>query len=370
MPLISARVTLPKPALRQIFENLGRAGFTLVGPRVRDGAIVLEEIERPEDLPLGWTDEQGPGSYRLRSGGDSQYFDYNCGPQSWKKLLNPPRQALLSAAKVNGAWEFRPAARDTCRYAFIGVRACELHAIGIQDRVFAGGDWQDPLYAERRRRLFILAVNCSRAAPTCFCTSMQTGPRVSGAFDLALTETADHFVADVGSEAGSQILQDTRWEPASAFDLQQAAAVSERAEQQVRKKLETGDLPKLLYDNLDHPRWEEVAARCLSCGNCTMVCPTCFCSTVEDSSDLRGETAERVRVWDSCFVQDFSHVHGGNVRPTTRARYRQWLTHKFASWIGQFGTSGCVGCGRCITWCPVGIDVTEEIEAIRKKAVP
>lgn len=385
MSLISARVTLAKPALGRVFENLRVAGFTPVGPRVRDGAIVLDELERPEELPIGWTDEQGPGSYRLRSGGNVRYFDYNCGPQSWKKFLNPPLQKLISAVKVNGTWEFRSVSANPVisgqagtpnhesrvpKYAFIGVRACDLHAISIQDRVFESGDYQDPLYSELRRKVFILAVNCSRAAPTCFCTSMKTGPRVSGAFDLALTETANRFVVEVGSEAGSQMLDGTSWEPASAFDLQQAFSETQRAEEMVRKKLETHDLPNLLYDNLEHRRWDEVAARCLSCANCTMVCPTCFCSTVEESSDLRREKAERTRVWDSCFVLDFSHVYGGNIRPAIRARYRQWLTHKFASWIDQFGTSGCVGCGRCITWCPVGIDVTEEIKAIRTQAVP
>ena len=121
----------------------------------------------------------------------------------------------------------------------------------------------------------------------------------------------------------------------------------------------------LLYDNLEHPRWSDTAGRCLSCGNCTMVCPTCFCSTVEDVTDVSGTQAERVRHWDSCFTSEHSYIHGGATRVTTKARYRQWLTHKLASWIDQFGTSGCVGCGRCITWCPVGIDITEEVRVIR-----
>jgi ferredoxin len=401
MPPISAHVTLPKTALERIFKNLRASGLTPVGPSVRDGAVVLEELQRPTDLPVGWTDEQSPGSYKLRGPSpDGRYFGYNCGPQSWKKYLHPARQKILSAVKRDGKWEFRAVSISSNaqpaipKYAFIGVRACELHAIGIQDRVFANGDgdvrpppngqvppamdrrfhplmdYQDPLYTERRRQTFILAVNCGRAAPTCFCTSMKTGPRVSGAFDLALTETADRFVVEVGSEAGSQVLEGTAWQPASAFDLQQAFSEIQRAEEMVRKKLDTHDLPHMLYENLEHRRWDEVAARCLSCANCTMVCPTCFCSTVEESCDLRGDKAERTRVWDSCFVLDFSHVHGGNIRPTIRARYRQWLTHKFASWIDQFGTSGCVGCGRCITWCPVGIDVTEEIKAIRSQVVP
>jgi Fe-S-cluster-containing hydrogenase component 2 len=131
------------------------------------------------------------------------------------------------------------------------------------------------------------------------------------------------------------------------------------------RSMDTTDIKELLYRNYDHPRWRNVASRCLTCANCTMVCPTCFCTTVEDVTDLTGNQAERWRKWDSCFTVDFSYIHGGSVRASPESRYRQWMTHKLATWIDQFGTSGCVGCGRCITWCPVAIDITEEVRAIR-----
>ena len=137
------------------------------------------------------------------------------------------------------------------------------------------------------------------------------------------------------------------------------------AAERMGRSLDPTDLRGLLARNLEHPRWDDVATRCLSCTNCTLVCPTCFCSSVEDVTDLAGEGAERNRVWDSCFSVDHSYIHGGSIRPSGRSRYRQWLTHKFGTWHDQFGTSGCVGCGRCITWCPVAIDVTEELAAIR-----
>jgi ferredoxin len=132
------------------------------------------------------------------------------------------------------------------------------------------------------------------------------------------------------------------------------------------RAMETDGLPALLARNPEHPRWAQVAERCLTCGNCTLSCPTCFCHTVEDVADLAGTTAERVRRWDSCFTSEFSYIHGGSVRPSARSRYRQWLTHKLSAWHDQFGTSGCVGCGRCITWCPAKIDITEEVHAIRE----
>lgn len=370
LPRVSASVVVPKASLQKVFDNLRAAGFRLLGPTVREGAIVLDEIAGLEDLPLGWTDAQEPGRYRLQRTREAEYFGFTVGPQSWKQFLHPPRLQLFSVERKNGDLTIRAAPDPAPAYAFIGVRACDLHAIGIQDRVFLGGEFRDPHYARRREQVFVLAVHCHKAASTCFCSSLGTGPRVTGGFDLALTELPEVFVVEVGSEAGSEALRDTPWESATAFDLGRATQAVQQAERQMVRQLRTDDLPKVLYDNLDHPRWDEVATRCLSCANCTQVCPTCFCTTVEDTSNLKGTAAERTRVWDSCFVLDFSHVHGGNIRPSIRSRYRQWLTHKLASWIDQFGVLGCVGCGRCITWCPVGIDLTEEVKALREKVAP
>jgi len=368
LPRVSASVVVPKASLQKVFDNLRATGFRLVGPTVREGAIVLDEIAGLEDLPLGWTDTLEPGRYRLQRTREAEYFGFSIGPQSWKQFLHPPRLQLFSVERKNGDWAVRKAQDPAPAYAFIGVRACDLHAIGIQDRVFLSGEFQDPHYARRRAQVFVLAVNCHKAGSTCFCSSLGTGPRVRGGFDLALSELAEVFVVEIGSEAGSEALRGTPWESATAFDLGRAAQANQRPERQIVRELRTDDLPKMLYDNLDHPHWDEVASRCLSCANCTQVCPTCFCTTVEDTSNLKGTAAERTRVWDSCFVLDFSHVYGGNIRPGIRSRYRQWLTHKLASWIDQFGILGCVGCGRCITWCPVGIDLTEEVKAFREKA--
>jgi sulfhydrogenase subunit beta (sulfur reductase) len=255
------------------------------------------------------------------------------------------------------------------QFAFIGVRSCELHAIGIQDKVLIGGAYKDPHYASRRDGAFIVAVNCTTAGGTCFCVSMNTGPQVQGGYDLALTELLDHgrheFLAEIGSDRGAEIIGHVPHSAAEDTHRQAAVDTSERTRTQMGRTLDTAGIRDLLFDNLEHSRWDDVAARCLACANCTMVCPTCFCTTVEDHMDLTGGTAERVRQWDSCYTMDFSHLHGGSVRNSIKARYRQWLTHKLASWIDQFGTSGCVGCGRCITWCPVGIDLTEEVAAIR-----
>jgi ferredoxin len=197
---------------------------------------------------------------------------------------------------------------------------------------------------------------------------MNSGPKARAGFDLALTEVLEgdrhYFVGAVGSGAGARLLNQIAHRPASEREWNQAEALVDQTARNMGRGLNTEGLKELLYQNLDHPRWEEVAGRCLSCGNCTQVCPTCFCTSVEDHTDLTGQIAERTRHWDSCFTADFSYLHGGNVRVSTRARYRQWLTHKLATWQDQFGSLGCVGCGRCITWCPVGIDLTEEVAAM------
>lgn len=361
---------IDREGLASLFEALRLDGFDVLGPTVRDGAIVYGQLQSIADLPEGWTDRQDAGRYRLERRGDRALFGYNVGPHSWKQFLFPPVERLWHARKDGQDISIAAEAPAPTKYAFIGVRACELHAMSIQDRVFLGGRYRDPGYGTRRNDAFIVAVNCSQAAATCFCVSMQSGPRARSGFDLALTELLDgddhEFVVEAGSEAGRGMLRRLPAARASAAQLAAADAVVRRTAQHMGRRLETDGLKALLQANPDHPRWEEVAERCLSCGNCTMVCPTCFCTNVEDHSDLAGSGADRVRKWDSCFTMDFSYIHGGSVRTTGSSRYRQWITHKLASWHDQFGTPGCVGCGRCIAWCPAGIDITEEAAAIQE----
>lgn len=356
--------------LQALLEALRARGYRLVGPIVRDQAIVYDDIESLDDLPRGWTDEQDGGHYRLAQRGDQALFGYAVGPQSWQRFLHPPAQRLWRTEPERGGVRVIPEALLAERVAFIGVRACELHAIAIQDRVMLGGQYVDPHYRVRREGAFIVAVNCGKAGGTCFCVSMKTGPKVERDFDLALTELIGEgqhvFLIEAGSDEGRAVLDEVPHRAATHGELDAARTVIAQTAASMGREMRSDDLHKLLLHNLEHPHWDDVASRCLSCANCTLVCPTCFCTTVEDTTDLTGEHAERWRHRDSCFTMDFSHIHGGSVRASARSRYRQWMTHKLATWIDQFGTSGCVGCGRCITWCPVGIDITEEVRAIRE----
>jgi Fe-S-cluster-containing hydrogenase component 2 len=357
--------------LASLVDALRAQGYRVIAPVRRDNAIVYDEIESAADLPIGWTDEQSPATYRLTRRGDQAWFGYAVGPHSWKRFLHPPVLRLWSAQRRNDHdFLIQPENGEPPKMAFLGVRPCELAAIARLDQVLRDGPFPDPAYASRRRDLLVIAVDCTEPRGTCFCESMGTGPGAGSGFDISLTELVganEHaFVAHPGSEAGAALLASLDAREATDEEVAAAHARVEAARGRMGRTLETSGLEEALLRQSEHPRWEKIAARCLTCGNCTMSCPTCFCTTVEETSDLTGTRAERWRKWDSCFSVEFSYMYGGSVRLSARSRYRQWLTHKLATWRDQFGVSGCVGCGRCITWCPVGIDITVEAQAIRE----
>jgi ferredoxin len=361
---------MPAGGLDELHRALRSAGYRVIGPRVRADAISLGELESAAELPFGWGVALAPGGYRLRQRDDQAAFGHSAGPGSWKEFLHPPRERLWSAERNEaGAVQAVESSEPDTKLAFLGVRPCDLRAIQIQDRVLGGQAHPGSAYARRREQVFIVAVNCTEPGETCFCVSMETGPRAGPGYDLLLTELAtasDHsFIVTAGSAAGEAMLAGMPLRPAAAQTQARAEAAVDSAATRMGRSMETGGLRELLAASHDADRWDEVASRCLTCGNCTMACPTCFCTTVEDVTDLTGDHAERWQSWASCFDLDFSYLHGGPVRSSGVSRYRQWLTHKLGTWHDQFGSSGCVGCGRCIVWCPVGIDITEEVAALR-----
>jgi ferredoxin len=349
-------------------------GYQLLGPKIENGALIYAEVTSDADLPIGWGDEQQGGHFRLRRARPEALFDFSVGQHSWKQFLLLPKLRLWQARAGEDRFhpfELPPYSQRTSAppAAFIGVRACDLAAIAIQDRICSEATFPDTEYAARRMKAFIVAVNCTNPCGTCFCASMGTGPRAASGFDIVLTEVLEggrhYFLARAGTDLGRDLLAQVKPSPAADSERHAAERVVASAAGRMGRALDTSGIKELFYRNLEHPRWDDVTKRCLTCGNCTLVCPTCFCVDIEDYTSLDGAKAQRVRSWYSCFSVDHSYIHGGPIRASARSRYRQWLTHKLGTWIDQFGVSGCVGCGRCITWCPVGIDITEEAAAIR-----
>jgi ferredoxin len=358
--------------LQHLVSTLIDRGYRVVGPTLSDNAIVLSELTSADDLPQGWGVDVGPGHYRLRRRDDDALFGHSAGPQSWKQFLHPPRQKLWSSGgqerSDSGIRSDGSEPEETPRYAFIGVRACDLSAIAMLNGVLGEGTHPDQGFVGRLRRVFVVAVNCTEPGGLCFCASMGTGPAVGPGYDLALTERLDgdgrRYVVDVGTDDGAEVLAALPHREAAQGEIDSARSDVAEAANHMGRQMPDRDHRELLIRSRESPRWDDVASRCLTCGNCTMVCPTCFCTSVEDVTDLTGEHAERWMHWASCYEFDFTFVHEGSVRQSGPSRYRHWLTHKLGTWHDQFGSTGCVGCGRCIAWCPTGIDITEEMNAL------
>ncbi len=364
---------LPPDGLEALICALHEDGRTVIGPMVVDDTIVLGQVQAVDDLPVGCSDSQQAGRYRVERGTGHGVFGFNLGPTSWKRWTYPARVPIGSThVRADGTTVFGTPTPQPERLAFLGARACELEALRIHDTVLTAGPYVDADYASRRAAVLIVAVNCTTAASTCFCTSMGSGPEVTAGYDMALTELAQGgFLVEAATPAGEAIVADLPTQPMTIDQAVAAAQSLAAVRARIGDQVATAGLHDRLLANLDHERWAEVAQRCLTCANCTLVCPTCFCTSIDRLTDLDSRDSLSVRVWDSCFTGSFGIMaEGVNVRARPKDRYRQWLTHKFATWWDQFGSWGCVGCGRCITFCPAAIDIREELAAIAPATPP
>jgi ferredoxin len=373
---VDGRLFLSRSALDELIQVLRRQGYSVLGPRIVDGTISFQPIESASQLPQGVSDQQDGGSYRLVDGEPGLTFQYVVGPDGPKRYLFPANHRLFEfhVEKDNFVLDVGPP--QVPKLAMLGVRSCELAAIEVQDRVFGLDDPKtfrcesEPWYTQIRQEALMIAVNCTRPSGTCFCASWGTGPEALKGFDLALTELRDGFIVHIGSPRGATLVEQLPVREPTQAELELAEIKMDRARERMGRQLDTVGVKELLDECIEYPEWDEVARRCLSCGNCTMVCPTCFCCTVSDSTDLAAtHEVARTRQWESCFTHQFTYTTSGPERNTIRGRYRHWLRHKLCTWWEQFNCSGCVGCGRCITWCPVGIDLTEEVRRLHKRSL-
>jgi len=339
--------------LKRLFDAIRERGYRVIGPKVINGVIRLTELIDYSEFPRDVEDIQVPGSYRLVKG---KFFRH--GPDSPKKYLFPPKLLLF---KVYNDWRIEVPEIEEEPIALFGIKPCDLSAIEAMDRV--QGELGDPYYNTVRKNLLIIVENCVEPGDTCFCTTMGTGPVAKSGFDIAFTRVENYVVFEVDSELGTELLEGLNLKPLDPETRSKYVEIVREASSKAKADFAIEGLPEELELSLDSPVYKEITEKCLGCANCNMVCPTCFCFDVVDVPNLDG-IAERVRVWDGCFSYNYAIVAGGHFRPDLWARYRHWLLHKFSYWLKQFGRFGCVGCGRCITWCPVGIDVRESIVKI------
>ena len=381
MPTVRTPVIFDLEGLQKLIDVLIEQGYEVFGPQILDDVIAIRPLTSVDQLPAGWTDDQDAARYRLHNNGTSARFAYAVGPQAWKPLLHEPNLHTFSMTQSHAAdpLDVQVTVPARHRRAFLGVRPCELEAIARLDTVLLEGENVDRAYRTARSDVVLIVVNCTTPAATCFCTSMNTGPRVSDEatiHDLAITELITdgdpRYVIAPASRRGEAILEamEQRTTAVAVTDRDKAdiEAGFRRAEVAMVRDLDTEGLHEFMISSPENPHWADLEDRCLACSNCTAVCPTCFCTSVDDITDVSGTTTERWRHWDSCFSLEFSRVGSTPIRSSVASRYRQWLIHKLGTWHDQFGESGCVGCGRCITWCPVGIDLTVELPALHSAA--
>ncbi len=356
---------LVRSELDELVRVLADDGYDVYGPVLVDHAIRYRPIGGIDEIAIGIRDVQAPGEYSLIERSDDAMFGHTVGVTSLKDLFFPPLRQVWSSVWDGETYHFEPAGAPARKIAVIGARPCELAALGVHDTVLTGGDYIDSDYALRRAESFIVSVDCTEPGEVCFCASMGTGPAATSLFDLAVTELKVdgewEYVGRYGSERGEAVLERVAHRQPDQIEVSLARSAVSAASDEMGRELDTTGLPQYLASHREHSHWAEIAKRCLACGNCTQACPTCFCVNTVDTSSLDGSRADRAVRWDSCFSLDYSYMGGEPQRSSIDARYRKWLTHKLSGWVEQFGTSGCVGCGRCITWCPVGIDFTVEI---------
>lgn len=365
---IQTSLFLPHDRIDELIDLLVRKGHRVIGPQARDGAIVYDDLSTAKQLPWGLRDKQQPGGYQLEDTKTSRAFAFSVGNQGLKPFLFKPTETVWCVERdETGKLQFVPYLADEQPIAFLGARSCDLRALAIQDKVFIDNDYPDKAYQRRRQSLFLIAVNCSYSSANCFCLSAGGSPKVLDPADITMTEIDHGFVIESFSERGEKIISALQLNPTQNNQVQSAGKEIEHAISMQEKRIPKDNQPELndiLFDNLDHPQWDDVAERCLSCGNCTNSCPTCFCHTQVEKPQIDGQSSEHQRQWDSCFNAGHSYFARQVLRNDTKSRYKQWLTHKVGSWFDQFGSSGCVGCGRCIAWCPTGIDLTAELAVI------
>lgn len=278
-----------------------------------------------------------------------------------KKFLYPYKEEILSFDLSQGSISSKKIEEKVLLF---GIHPCDVNAI-LQLDTFFFNDLADPYYVERRKNLAIVAINCNHPGENCFCSSFGTGPFLEKGYDLLLTDIGKKYLLEVGSDKGKNLIYGNEFREATDDEIEMKMEMEEKAIQKFKKFIDMDNLDKIIKEKYMDAIWGEIAEKgtnvsfpCLSCGSCSLVCPTCYCYEVFDAIDISLEKGSRFRELDSCQLLEYAQVAGGNFREGRKERLRHWMMCKFG-FAGGGKSSRCVGCGRCIEACPARIDITE-----------
>ncbi len=233
-----------------------------------------------------------------------------------------------------------------------GIRPCDVHALQLLDTVFNAEGAQDPYWLAKREKTTIITLGCEQPCSTCFCTSVGGSPFDRRGSDLLLTDMGDHYALEAITDRGKALVQSMP--SASADQTDDVNKVQSKAEASLPKTFDSTGIRDKLYQLFSSNYWEKMQQSCLGCGVCTYLCPTCFCFDIVDEK----QRSQRVRNWDTCMFRVYTQeASGHNPRPTKLERTRQRIMHKYAYWLDNINEIGCTGCGRCVRYCPVNLDI-------------
>ena len=311
-------------------------------------------------------------NYALIENPEDVSLDFLTTILSPKKIIFPQREILLKFSTSNdGDLELKETLPEERPKVIFGVRPCDARALTLTDKVFSG-DLVDPYYWKRRDQTFLIGLTCNTPpSPHCFCPSVEGSPHSTDGLDILMTDLGDKYYVEAFTEKGKQLVNLGKglFEIPKAKDKKDLEKIKADSEKKINRQIKNiKKIPNILKGVFESPFWDKESLSCLRCGICTYLCPTCHCFDINDevisSSLLKGQ---RVRTWDTCQFPDFTmHSSGHNPRPDRASRLRQRIFHKFQYFVESFGLYQCTGCGRCISKCPVGIDIIEVLEKVKE----
>ncbi len=337
--------TIKKNELANFVAGL-LSDYQVFAPAKEEESLVLKEMQAEGDIDL----------------------DIGVGPVNTKKSIKefffPQKERFFSYDLTKPGEMEEPVLSDKKRVIF-GVRPCDVNSISVFDAIFTSDQYPDPYYIKRRERTTIVAIGCNKPETTCFCVDTGGGPFSADGSDLLLVDLGDEYLVQVLTEKGETLVNGSSGfsEPKSGV-LQKRDGIVEEAQKAIKSDIKIKKVKGWLDNNFDAPFWDTVHEKCIGCGTCTYLCPTCHCFDILD--ETKGEKGERIRIWDSCMYPQFTlHASGGNPRKSGKERMRQRVMHKFKYFVDNNEMVACTGCGRCVKYCPVNLDIREVLKQIQ-----